>query len=239
MKKSLRYLLVALIMLSLSGCGAKESDSAYNLFTPNEGKELPLIIVFHGFGEADNANDTVTVSTLTSDAAQAKRPCYLMAPSIEDDVFLSESNRKELYEQLKKASDKLISDGKVDPEKVYVMGNSFGGLCTVEYMEEYPESVAAAIVMCPALTYSRNSTTALSKIKDIPVRFAHATNDNVIPVEVSRSAVSALNAMGSPDASLTEFTDQEMLAAGALTGFHQADFAVMADGSFAEWLFSH
>jgi predicted peptidase len=92
--------------------------------------------------------------------------------------------------------------------------------------------------MCPALTYSKDSTTKLSLIRDIPIWFAHATNDNVIPVDVSRSAVFTLKNAGAKDITLTEFTDQEMLSAGALVGYHQSDFVVMTDDSFADWLFS-
>ena len=232
-------LFMAAMIFAMTGCGSETIDeSKYFLYTPESEKNMPLVIVFHGYGETDNAGTTRTVSTLTDAGGQSKRPCYVLAPHIEDDTFLAQTNREALYAEIKKISDNLISKGKVDPARIYCMGNSFGGLSTVEFLETYPEYVAGSIVMCPALTYSRDSTTNLSGIKDIPIWFAHATNDNVIPVDVSRSAVMTLKAMGAENVSLTEFSDQEMLSCGALTGFHQADFAVMADETFLEWLFS-
>ena len=232
-------LFIAVMLLAMTGCSSTTTDeSKYFLYTPKGEKDMPLVIVFHGYGETDNAGKTRTVSTLTDAGSQSKRPCYVLAPHIEDDTFLAQTNREALYAEIKEISDNLISQGKVDPARIYCMGNSFGGLSTVEFLETYPEYVAGSIVMCPALTYSRDSTTNLSGIKDIPIWFAHATNDNVITVDVSRSAVSTLKAMGAENVSLTEFDDREMLSAGALSGFHQADFAVMADESFMEWLFS-
>ncbi|WP_026522589.1 alpha/beta hydrolase [Butyrivibrio sp. VCB2001] len=240
MKKKFRFsLILVTALLVLAGCSSFKTDnSRYYLYTPKDTKSLPLVIVFHGYGEAENAGNTKVVSTLTSTESQSKHSCYVLAPHIDDNIFLAESNRLSLYAEVKEISDHLIAEGKVNPSAVYCMGNSFGGLATVEFLETYPEDIAGAIVMCPALTYSRDSSTNLSKIKDIPIWFAHATNDNVIPVDVSRSAVSTLKAMGAENVSLTEFSDQEMLSAGALTGFHQADFAVMADDRFMEWLFS-
>ncbi|MBE5837894.1 MAG: hypothetical protein E7303_08110 [Butyrivibrio sp.] len=248
-----------LISLLLGGCAqsaaASKEDAAcsgfetkkaegdisfdYHLFTPEDGTDKPLVIVFHGYGENEIAQNTKIVTTITSEESQALRPCYLIAPAIEDNIFLAKSNRDSMYSKLKEISDKLISDGKVDPDRIYVLGNSFGGLATIEFLEAYPEDIAGAICMCPALTYSKDSTSDLSKIKDIPLWFAHAENDNVIPVTVSKSAYSTLKAMGSENVYLTTFSNEEMLKCGALTGYHQSDLAVMADDSFLEWLFEN
>jgi predicted peptidase len=160
-----------------------------------------------------------------------------MMPQVESNIYLAASSRDALYQSLMDEADKLIKAGRVDGNRIYAMGNSFGGLGTTEFVEKFPDRVAAAIVMCPALTYDDNSTRNLGLIKDVPLWFAQATNDNVIPITVSRSAVSTLEAMGAKEVHLTEFSDEEMLATGALVGYHQADFAVMADDTFLEWLF--
>ena len=229
--------------VACSGFETKKADGDisfdYHLFTPEDGTNMPLVIVFHGYGENENAQNTTIVATITSEESQALRPCYLIAPAIEDNIFLAKSNRDSMYSEITEISDKLISDGKVDPNRIYVLGNSFGGLATIEFLEFYPESVAGAICMCPALTYSKDSTSNLSRIKDISLWFAHAENDNVIPVTVSKSAYSTLKAMGSENVHLTTFSNEEMLKCGALTGYHQSDLAVMADDSYLEWLFEN
>ncbi len=264
MKKPFHLLLLsAVTMLILIGCRASSSDTTeytshepeespgfhtitvnsnisfdYHLYTPKTEDSVPLVITFHGYGEDVILPGTRILDTLTSAESQAVRPCYVMAPAIDDSIYLSQSNRDALYDALIGAADELIAAGNVDPGRIYAMGNSFGGLGTVEFVERFPDRVAAAVVMCPALTYDKRSTQDLGKIKDVPLWFAQATNDNVIPIETGRSAVRTLEALGASEVHLTEFTDDEMLAAGALVGYHQADFAVMADESFAKWLFS-
>ncbi len=243
---------IVMMMLVLSGCQKSlDADAGtfkavevstdisftYQLYTPVADTKVPLVIVFHGFGEDKNLLNCRIPVTLTGQENQEIRPCYVLAPEIDSNMYLAASNREKLYSALKAAADDLIKKGKVDGNRIYIMGNSFGGLGTVEFAETYPDMVAGAIVMCPALTYDDNSTRNLKQMKDVPSWFAQATNDNVIPITVSRSAVSTLEAMGAKEVHLTEFSDEEMLATGALVGYHQADFAVMADDTFLEWLF--
>lgn len=219
----------------LSVCGDISFD--YYLYTPAAGENVPLVITFHGYSENANLPGTRILDTLASAESQAVRPCYVLAPAVEERIYLARSERDMMYSELMSIADALVAQDKVDPARIYIMGNSFGGLGTVEFSEAYPEAVAGAIVMCPALTYDSRSTENLVLMKDVPARFAQATNDNVIPITVSRSAVSTLKALGAVEVDLTEFSDDEMLAAGALVGYHQADFAVMADEDFMEWLF--
>ena len=242
-----------MLLVALTGCGqsgaaqlprgfqslTSKGDISFDyiLYSPDEGKELPLVIYFHGFGENYNVTETKVVETLSGDDSQSDHPCCILSPAIEDDVYLAKEERDKLYSGVKDIVDKLVAQSKADPDRLYICGNSFGGLATVEFTEKYAKDVTAAIVMCPALSYSQDSTKKLGLMKDVPTRFAHATNDNVIPVTVSRNAVDVLERMGAKEVHLTEFSDQEMLATGALTGYHQADFAVMANPEFLDWLF--
>jgi predicted peptidase len=161
-----------------------------------------------------------------------------LAPAISDKTYMSEKKRASTYEAVKEVADQLVILGKVDSSRIYVMGNSFGGLATVEYLETFPDEVAGAIAICPALSYSEECVENLGAMKDVPVWFAHAKNDTVVPAEVSRSAVSTLVDLGATDAHLTEFSDEEMSFAGAEPGYHQADYAVMANEDYIRWLFS-
>ncbi len=249
---------MAAAIMMISGCGKSsyEYDGAvvgeystihvdgdlsfdYLLYMPDSSEKLPLVIVFHGYGEGVDLINCKITSTLASAESQAAHPCYVLAPIIEDNTYLAAMNREMLYDALMNSAKELVDAGKVDADRIYTMGNSFGGLGTVEFAETFPDEIAAALSMCPALSYDNNSVKNLDKMKDVPVMFAHATNDEVIPVDTSRTAVFTLQLAGATEVYLKEFTDQEMLDAGAYTGYHQADFAVMADDNFMNWLFEH
>ena len=248
LKKVSQIILFTIFFLTiflLAGCGQSsgfkllsyngESSFDYRLFSPKSREKLPLVVTFHGYG--DVKSECRIASSLASDDHQAVRACYILAPVVEDNIYLALSERDSLYSSLKCIIDKMIESGKVDADRIYVMGNSFGGLATVEFTEKYPELVAGAIVMCPALSYSQESTRNLSQLKNVPVWFAQATNDNVIPITTSRGAVSTLQKLGAVEVNFTEFSDAEMTAVGAAYGYHEADIAVMADDRFMEWLF--
>ncbi len=76
----------------------------------------------------------------------------------------------------------MIASGKVDKSQVYVMGNSFGGMSTIEFSEKYPDFVTRALALCPALTYSKSAEAKLAQMKNVPIWFCHASGDNTIPV---------------------------------------------------------
>ena len=249
MKKStiLNLILLSIFLFALTGCGNASGFKTYKaygdisfkymLFSPNEKRNMPLVLTFHGFGDTENVSGCRIASEIAEPENQKTRPCFVLAPVMEDSIYLSLSEREKTYRELKEIIDDLIASGKVDGDRIYIAGNSFGGLASIEFAEMYPESVACALVLCPALTYSQNSVRNLSLIKDIPITFAHATNDNVIPVTVSRNAVSTLKALGAGDVSLIEFSNEEMADAGAVYGYHQADLAVMADDTLMKWMF--
>ena len=248
MKRHLKaILLLSALLLLLVGCGNNESfrthkvngevSFSYRQFTPKSGKNMPLVIAFHGYGDTDNINSCRTASAWAEPGNQASRPCYVIAPVMENNIYLAQTEREAVYKKLMEIADSMVASGKVDGDRIYVAGNSFGGLATVEFAEMFPEKVAGALVMCPALTYSADSTKNLKDMTKVPAWFLQATNDNVIPITVSRSAVSTLEALGAVEVKLTEFSDEEMKAVGAAYGYHQADLAVMADETFMNWLF--
>ena len=125
------------------------------------------------------------------------------------------------------------------------MGNSFGGAATLEFSEKYPETVSAAMALCPALTYCPEASSGFEKMKNVPVWFAHATGDNTIPVSASRDAVAALEKLGAREIRFTEYTDEQMNASGAdgapdaTYSYHHVELAVMEDDTYQEWLFNH
>ena len=256
MQKRLRLVVAFLIFLLFMGCQKQSEYShgtkgeyekvnvdgdisfSYQLYTPVTETSEPLVIVFHGFGETENVLNCKIPQGLSDEKNQNSHPCYILVPQIEDSVYLDAEKRDALYKEIMDEVDAMVQAGKIDDERILVMGNSFGGLGTVEFTERYPDVVAKAIVMCPALNYSKDAAADIGLMKDVPVWFVHAENDNVIPASISEEAVSRLKTLGAKKVYFSKLTDEEMKAVGVSYGYHNADFAVMADEKYLEWLFN-
>ena len=56
----------------------------YKLFSPGKEGPLPVVIVFHGFGDTSNLLSYRTAVEWAEPQNQAVRPCYVLAPSVDD-----------------------------------------------------------------------------------------------------------------------------------------------------------
>ena len=216
----------------------------YHIFSPADEENKPLVIVFHGFGDTRNLLTYRTAVDWAEPENQKKRPCYVIAPTIDDMVYYLPDKRDKIFEDLKSLIDTMILEGKVNSSKIYVMGNSFGGMSTIEFSEKYPDTVAAALALCPAVNYSDTAVKNLEKMKDVPIRLAHAEHDNTIPAGESLKIRDALEAAGAKEVKLKIYSDEEMNAAGADSApdstysYHHVELAVMEDEEYKDWLFS-
>lgn len=216
------------------------------LYTPkNADKPLPLIVVFHGFGDTCNILTYRTSVAWAEEEAQAKNPCYILSPTIYEGPYYDATGRSNVFDIVYKEINSMIDSGKVDPSRVYIMGNSFGGMSTIEFMEKYPDVAAAAMALCPALNYSQTAMASLDKIPNtIPIYIAQAENDGTIPSENSKNLYAKLKELGNESVQLRIYSDDEMNAAGGSSdpdstfSYHHVEMAVMEDPSYAEWLFA-
>ncbi len=217
-------------------------EFVYNLFTPEDtSKAQPLVLTFHGFGDDLNLYQNKLAVAWATPENQADRPCYVMAPEMGGWSYYSGAFRDGLFEKIHAEVQKLVDEGKVDPERIYVVGKSFGGRSVYEYLAKYPEDVTAAIAMCGAMETYFSDPVDFTKLVDIPLWIAHATTDNTVNVEDSRNAYNAIVEAGGTLVHYTEYSDEEMLAAGVTEamGNHSMEAVVLEDVSYMEWLFSH
>ena len=221
-----------------------ESRLSAHVFTPEGDGPRPVVLVFHGYGDTDNLLTYRTAIAWAEPENQAVRPCIVVAPTIIETFYGSEIARSRIYAGIMDYLDRLIASGQADPNRLYVMGNSFGGMASFEIAEQYPDRFAAILALCPALNYSARGMAGLSSLTDIPVCIAQAERDETIPSDVGRAAAKALADAGNPHVELRIYSDAEMNACGAAYGreetysFHHVELAVMEDAAYAEWLFS-
>ena len=218
-----------------------------HVFLPDADAPLPVMIVFHGFGDTENLLTYRTAVAWAEPESQAVHPCAVIAPSISDDLYFSGMDRAKVFEGVMAWVDGQVEAGRIDPKRVYAMGNSFGGMSAFELAEQYPDRIAAVLALCPALNYSPGGMQRLGEITHIPATIVQAEHDETIPVDVGREAAAALEAAGNPNVTLRVYTDEEMVAAGAALGFentysfHHVELAAMEPPEFekyADWLFA-
>jgi len=167
----------------------------YSLFVPAKiaaGDRLPLVLCLHGAG-----GNTEAAKVLATAERQAQQPCIIMAPACDtrtnrwvETPFRLDAKRSVLPELLG-ALAAVMREQPVDPTRVYLTGQSIGGIGTWGIIAAHPERFAAAVPVCgfwqPA---------DARKITSIPIWAFHGENDPTVPVAGSRDMISALKAAG-------------------------------------------
>jgi len=217
----------------------------YHLFTPEDtSKPQPIVVVFHGYADTHNLLTYRTSVAWAEPEAQKKRPCYVMSPVIGDEEYFMAEDREKVFTAVHDKIQKMIDDGLVDANRVYMMGNSFGGMSTIEYMESYPNTVAGALALCSALNYSEAANDKLDALNDSAIWIAQAEHDGTISSDNSKQLYETLTANGNSKSKLTIYSDEEMNEAGcspdnnSTFSYHHVEMKVMEDETYAEWLFS-
>ena len=214
------------------------------MYKPETDKPLPVVVVFHGYGDSSNLLTYRTAVDWAEPEHQAARPCTVIAPVIGDQLYLADGVRSKVFSQVLDWIDEMVAAGMADPDRIYLMGNSFGGMSAIEMAEQHPDRIAAVMALCPALNYSKTGLRDLSRIAGIPLYIAQAERDETIPSSVGRQAAEILAEAGG-DVTLKIYSDEEMEAAGATHGseqtysFHHVELALLENDDYAEWLFSH
>lgn len=114
---------------------------------------------------------------------------------------------------------------RIESSRIFVIGMSLGGYGTLDFVNAYPEKIAAAMAMgggSTAKTYE-----GLSKV---PLWIVHGTADQLVPVNESRKVVNGIR--NNYDSKLLIYTELPGVNHGRLARlFYQLDTY--------DWLFSH
>ncbi len=246
---SLRFLAaVALLVVAPSAAGGQDVDGfaarsfkstngvtmLYRLFIPSaeaRKKALPLVVYLHGAGgigddnlkQISGGNATGTHVWTTPDA-QRRHPTYVLAPQLPQGAPWGApgsdalSSHAEALVQLIAA---LTREFLVDPDRVYLTGQSLGGQGTWDIISKRPDLFAAAVPLCGDGNPSR-----VAAARRLPIWVFHGAQDPLVPVTGSRDLVAALRAVGSP-VKYTEYPDVG----------HDVWTRAYLDPALADWLF--
>jgi predicted peptidase len=187
-----------------------EKDGAkmpYRLFIPphyDSAKKYPLILWFHG-GAGRGSNNESQISggnekgthLWTTPENQAVFPVFVLAPQCPQNENWSDPELNQVAAPLQSALDILAlvqKDYPIDPDRIYLAGQSMGGLAVWALLQKYHEQWAGAIVVA-----SYDNFTNVRALTRVPLWIFQGEDDLTVPVELVREMVHQLKkAGGSP-----------------------------------------
>lgn len=198
----------------------------YAYYSPVEdNNKNPLIIWLHGAGEGEdrggyNNDTTVTtlgnkVGALITDEIQSEfGGTYVLAPqsptmwmdSTGNRTYTEDGSSIYLESLMNLIKSYVDSNDDIDTNRIYIGGCSNGGYMTMALILENPEYFAAAYPICEAFSDEWISDENLEEIKDMPIWFTYANNDNVVnPQLTSVATINRLRNIGAKDVKVSEF----------------------------------
>ena len=168
-------------------------------------RKYPLVLVLHGRG-----GKSVAADILAKDSMRAEFPCFVIAPvSGTKAVWATPkswtSPSAKWLDQPERLPDVIaliegmIQSSPIDPDRIYVTGQSMGGIGTFGIIQQRPDLFAAAVPLCGGWDPNTAAT-----FKDVPLWIFHGAKDRVIRPERSQVMVEALKAAGSEVMKYTE-----------------------------------
>jgi len=161
----------------------------------NDGKTYPLIIMFHGLGEAG------TIYNNDQQLYHGGQETQLAKFNGTIDAFcLFPQNTggqwgPTYYQDLQDISDYMVANCKVNPQRIVAHGLSAGGQAIWSILNTSPKWLAAAIPMSAA---SASYTQGLSNYKFTPIWLSQGAFDTDPLPSTAQNLVNAINAVGGP-----------------------------------------
>ena len=172
----------------------------YRLFVPlgyDAKRTYPLVLWLHGAdgGGSDNIRQLTHKNRLgthfwISSEAQATFPTFVLAPQAPFGQGWSEPELNQPGKSLVLTMEvlaKVRKEFSVDPDRIYVAGQSMGGLGVWSLLQNYPGTWAAALILA-----AYDNFTDVPAITRVPLWVFQGDADDSVPVTVVRSMMSQL-----------------------------------------------
>ena len=174
---------IILLLLLVAGSMSAVADNitvggtnrSYNVYAPkNLGENRPLLIFCHGYNQDANwmqnsefKNDNVSMEAVCDTAK-----FVVVFPNGIDKAWDTSGDRDINF--IKAIIDKMVTQHKIDRNRVYLGGFSMGGMLTYHAMNRISDLIAA---FCPVSGYPMGGATANANARAIPILHIHGTSD--------------------------------------------------------------
>jgi len=174
---SLLLLMGGLLPVVADNITVNGTSRSYNVIVPkNLGENRPLLIFCHGYNQDANwmqnnefKNDNVSMEAVCD---TAKFVCVF--PNGISKSWDTSGDRDINF--VKALIDKMVTQHKIDRNRVYLGGFSMGGMFTYHAMNRIPDLIAA---FAPVSGYPMGGATAGANVRPIPILHIHGTGDDV------------------------------------------------------------
>lgn len=184
--------------------GTNGETLRYSLFVPAQKSDsLPLVLCLHGSG-----GNTAAANVLATAEMQKKHPCIVMAPACDGkstrwakSEFRGGDEVRSVMPELIETLNAVIAETKADATRLYITGQSMGGMGTWGIIAQHASKFAAAVPVCGIW-----QTEDAAKMNGVAIWAFHGADDPTVPVSGSRDMIEALKkAAVKPEPKYTEF----------------------------------
>lgn len=147
----------------------------------------PLIVYFGGAGTIgyDNFKQFFEHLTLGKTLQLLRADCNILVPQFIRDKYINESYCREIYtEAVFDLIKELQNENKIDSNKIYIYGCSFGGGIVWNMLVNHSDMIAGAIeLMGEYYGFKPINEIDFESIAKTPIWMAHSTDDCVVSID--------------------------------------------------------
>ena len=163
------------------------TNRSYNVYAPKDlGENRPLLILSHAYSQDGNwmQNSEFKNENVSMEAVCDTAKFVVVFPNGIDRAWDTSGDRDINF--VKAIIEKMVTQYKIDRNRVYLGGFSMGGMFTYHAMNKIPDLIAA---FAPVSGYPMGGATANANVRPIPILHIHGTDDGTCSFSGAKPAL--------------------------------------------------
>ena len=185
---SLLLLLMGVVLpMKADNVTVNGTNRSYNVYAPKDlGENRPLLIFCHGYNQDANwmQNSEFKNENVSMEAVCDTAKFVVVFPNGIDRAWDTSGDRDINF--VKAIIEKMVTQYKIDRNRVYLGGFSMGGMFTYHAMNKIPDLIAA---FAPVSGYPMGGATANANVRPIPILHIHGTDDGTCSFSGAKPAL--------------------------------------------------